>query len=99
MTCGLGTPNTDNWTGSRNTAPETPTGLVMVAMTKPARNPNRSRSKAHPSVSWRILSGGLHLSRGERVALSGESSRAQSSCPSGFAGGSRPGVSRAPRAR
>ena len=47
MTCGLGTPNTDNWTGSKNTAPDTPTGLVIVAMTKPATNPNRSRSTAH----------------------------------------------------
>ena len=43
----MGTPNTDNWTGSRNTAPDTPTGLVMLAMTKPATNPSKSRSKAH----------------------------------------------------
>ena len=50
VTAGLGTPRTSSWTGSRNTAPETPTGAVTVAMTSPATNPNSSRS----NVTWLV---------------------------------------------
>src|SRR3954468_17168752 len=42
VTDGLGTCRTLSWTGSRNTAPETPTGAVTVEMTSAAVNPSAS---------------------------------------------------------
>ncbi|GAA2223874.1 hypothetical protein GCM10010232_05680 [Streptomyces amakusaensis] len=39
VTAGLGTANTLSWTGSRNTAPETPTGAVTTAIDRPASSP------------------------------------------------------------
>ena len=38
MTEGFGTFSRSSWTGSRNTAPETPTGVVTSAITKPQRS-------------------------------------------------------------
>lgn len=40
MTAGLGTPSTLIWTGSRNTAPETPTGAVATEISSPAAKPS-----------------------------------------------------------
>ncbi|MGD0560546.1 MAG: hypothetical protein ABSA93_36960 [Streptosporangiaceae bacterium] len=39
VTAGLGTPSRLSWTGSRNTAPDTPTGAVITAISNPARQP------------------------------------------------------------
>ncbi|CAO0834995.1 hypothetical protein SMICM17S_05389 [Streptomyces microflavus] len=40
MTAGLGTPSTLTWTGSSNTAPDTPTGAVTTEISSPAANPS-----------------------------------------------------------
>jgi hypothetical protein len=40
VTAGLGTPRALNWTGSRKTAPETPTGEVATEIRSPATNPS-----------------------------------------------------------
>jgi hypothetical protein len=42
VTAGLGTFSTLSCTGSRNTAPDTPTGVVTTAIKAPAMNPNSS---------------------------------------------------------
>ncbi|MFI7642563.1 hypothetical protein [Nonomuraea sp. NPDC049400] len=39
VTAGLGTPRTLSWTGSRNTAPDTPTGVVTTEISSPAPKP------------------------------------------------------------
>lgn len=39
VTAGLGTANTDNCTGNKNTAPDTPTGAVNTEINAPATNP------------------------------------------------------------
>ena len=38
VSCWLGTLSTLSWKGSRNTAPDTPTGLVIIEITSPAEN-------------------------------------------------------------
>ena len=42
VTAGLGTRSRSSWIGSRNTAPETPTGAVRTATSSPAPNANRA---------------------------------------------------------
>lgn len=39
VTAGLGTPRTLSWTGRRKTAPDTPTGVVTVEISRPAASP------------------------------------------------------------
>jgi hypothetical protein len=44
VTAGLGTPSTLTCTGSRNTAPDTPLGVVIAAITSAKQKPSSQSS-------------------------------------------------------
>jgi hypothetical protein len=57
VTAGLGTCRTLNWTGSRNTAPDTPTGAVTTAINSPAPNPRTYIQGIRAILSAVMISG------------------------------------------
>jgi hypothetical protein len=101
VTWGFGTPKTDSWTGSRKIAPDTPTGLVIVAVTRPAMNPNRSCSEGYSSSSWTLsIIGtgspceGIHRGGPVSVAVRGKDAPYWCEAASSQAGVHWPGVTK-----
>jgi hypothetical protein len=71
VTRGLGTCSTDSCTGRRKTAPETPTGVVTAASTKPASAPSRSRCQSNATSTWAEVASCQHAAPLRRPETAG----------------------------